>query len=416
VLRRRGTYLITGGVGGLGLVMARYLAESVDARLVLSARQGLPAREEWPAILEGRAGDAGLRRRVAGVDALERLGADVLVLAADVADEAQMRDVVATARARFGRIDGVVHAAGVPGGGVIQLKTLQAASAVLAPKVAGTLALERALDGEALDFVVLCSSFTSHAGGVGQVDYCAANAFLDAYARARSSRAGVPTIAIAWDTWAETGMAVDATVPEQFREAHARTVRAGITSAEGVEVFRRALANLPLSQLAVSIAPIRAEARPAATADDAAGGTEKAAPAPVQAATPGEARPRLAQPYVAPANDVERAVCAAWEQLIGVRPVGVHDSFFDLGGHSVLAVQLMARLNAQFGTAIPVARLYEGLTPAFLAGLVREQLEDAGSNGSGERDDAPAVREALAQRDQLRRRRLQARRAEERTV
>jgi acyl transferase domain-containing protein len=416
VLRRRGTYLITGGVGGLGLVIAAYLVESVDARLVLTARHDLPPREEWPAILDGRAGDAGVRRRVAGVDALERLGAEVLVLAADVADEPRMREVVDAARARFGRIDGVVHAAGVPGGGVIQMKTLETASDVLAPKVAGTLALERALDGEALDFIVLCSSLTSLAGGVGQVDYCAANAFLDAYARARSSRGGVPTIAIAWDRWAETGMAVEAAVPAQFRDAHARTVRDGMTSAEGVEVFRRALANLPLPGLAVSIAPVRAEARPAAASADAAdAATAVAKPAPSPADASADPRPRLAQPYIAPADDVERAVCAAWEQLIGVRPVGVQDSFFDLGGHSVLAVQLMARLNAQFGTAIPVARLYEGLTPAFLSGLVREQLAGAGSNGAG-REDEPAVRESLAQRDQLRRRRLQARRAEERTV
>jgi hypothetical protein len=101
-----------------------------------------------------------------------------------------------------------------------------------------------------------------------------------------------------------------------------------------------------------------------------------------------------------------------WEALIGIRPIGVNDSFFELGGHSLLAIQVMARVNTQYSTAIPVARLYEGLTPGFLAGLIREQL----SPSEDERETAPSSREPLPHREQLRRRRLQARRTQERTV
>src|SRR5262249_60233245 len=106
---------------------------------------------------------------------------------------------VALARGRLGVLHGVIPAAGVPGGGLIQVKSPEAAARVLAPKVQGTLVLERALAGEPLDFFLLCSSITGVLGGFGQVDYCAANAFLDAFARSRATRRGTFYAAVDWD-------------------------------------------------------------------------------------------------------------------------------------------------------------------------------------------------------------------------
>ena len=142
-----------------------------------------------------------MSRQIRAVEALEAAGAIVSVVAADVTDEAQIQAVVDRARKQFGRLDGVIHAAGVPGGGVIQLKTADAASRVLAPKVTGTQALARALAGVDLDFFVLCSSMTSLVGGGGQMDYCGANAYLDAFARYHSQQTGTFTVAINWDAW-----------------------------------------------------------------------------------------------------------------------------------------------------------------------------------------------------------------------
>jgi acyl transferase domain-containing protein len=225
-LRDRGVYLITGGLGGIGLVIAEYLAQAVRARLVLTGRTALPEREGWARWLAEQGEEDAQSRRIRKVQALEDMGAEVLVLAADAADEAQMRRVVETARERFGEVHGVVHSAGVPGGGIIQLKTRKMAGDVLAPKVGGCRALEAALGGARLDFLALCSSTIAVLGNFGQVDYCAANNFLDTFARDYEARTGSRAVSINWGAWKEVGMAVNTRTSAAVLELHGRSAKA----------------------------------------------------------------------------------------------------------------------------------------------------------------------------------------------
>ncbi len=209
-LRKGGVYLVTGGFGGLGLSFAEFLAREHRARLVLLGSAALPERDSWEEWLREHGAADRTSRRIEEVRKLEALGAEVLALGGDVADGEQMRRAVEAALARFGTIHGVIHAAGVAGGGVIQLKAAAAAARVLAPKVAGTRSLMAALAGVRLDFVVLCSSTIAVAGGLGQVDYCAANNFLDAFAHDAFLGGGPYTVSVNWGAWEQVGMAVAA--------------------------------------------------------------------------------------------------------------------------------------------------------------------------------------------------------------
>ncbi|MBG6136720.1 type I polyketide synthase [Longispora fulva] len=215
-LREAGVYLITGGLGGLGITLAEDLAQRVRARLVLLARSPLPAEEEWDRHLaiHGTADRSG--RAIAAIRRMRQAGAEVLVLDADVTDPADLRRVRDQTLAAYGRLDGIVHAAGVPGGGMAEVKERAAAEAVLDPKVRGTLALHRAFGDLALDFVALFSSVTSVTGGFGQVDYCAANSFLDSYARGAHGW-NAPVTALNWGGWLEVGMAAEVAAPAGFR-------------------------------------------------------------------------------------------------------------------------------------------------------------------------------------------------------
>ncbi len=202
-LRERGTYLITGGLGGIASLVAEWLARTSRARLILVTRRSLPPRDQWDRHLASAPGP--VSQAIQKVRWLESLGAEVHVATADIADVVQLRAAIAEARGRFGPVHGVFHAAGVVQDELMANKEQATIERVLAPKVQGSLVLAEVLGDEPLDFTVLFSSTSAILGPPGQVDYVAANAFLNALARQRSA-AGRPTVALQWGTWNRVGM------------------------------------------------------------------------------------------------------------------------------------------------------------------------------------------------------------------
>ncbi|MCP4654115.1 MAG: SDR family NAD(P)-dependent oxidoreductase [bacterium] len=362
-LRRGGVYLITGGLGGIGLVLAQYLARTVGARLVLVGRSPMPERGEWEAWLESHEQQDATSRKIRSIQELEASGAEVLPASADVADGEQMRQVLTTARERFGVLHGVVHAAGIAGGGLIQLKTPEEVAKVFRPKVLGLLALDALLAEEDLDFLVLFSSISSVLGEFGQVDYCAANLFLDAWAHRRHAERGTFTVAVNWDTWQEVGIAVSTEVPEEMRQLRDEAIRLGISNLEGQEAFGRILAESAGAQVIVCTRDLET------AIDQVKEFTQSqilAATGIGQAAGPKHPRPQLETDYAAPASATEQTVADLWQEVLGIEQVGRNDNFFDLGGHSLLATQLMSRLRGALHIELPVERLFEAPTVAGL--------------------------------------------------
>ncbi len=354
LLRTNGVYLVTGGLGGIGLTLARHLAESVKAKLVLVGRS---APDE---------------ARSQAIRAMEASGAEVMVAAANAADRDQMRAVVSAATQRFGAIDGVIHCAGIAGGGMIQLKSAEAGAAVLAPKVEGVQILDDLLRDQPLRFFVICSSLASLYGGFGQVDYCAANNYLDAFARAHSTP-DRPVISIGWDTWREVGMAVNTEVPPELQQSRLESLERGITTKEGVEAFLRIL-NARSPYVAVCTTDLQASL--AGNAPGAVGELETmASPQSVRLAHP---RPALATPHISPRTECEQIITNMWQDLLGLAPIGINDNFFELGGHSLLAVQMISQLRAQFQVEMTVQSLFDLPTVAKLAERVDSMAGDLG--------------------------------------
>lgn len=206
-LRAGGTYLITGGLGGLGLECAESLAAHGAGRILLLSRSAFPPSATWNGWLAEKGLEDEVSRKITKLRAIERAGAEAVVLQADVTEAEQLREFIAMGQRQWGPIHGVIHAAGVAGGGLLQLKSRQMAEQVLLPKVCGALALQEALADQPLDFFLLFSSLFAVAGGIGQVDYSAANNFLDAFAREQTRRGAWNTMSINWGAWSEVGMA-----------------------------------------------------------------------------------------------------------------------------------------------------------------------------------------------------------------
>jgi len=221
-LREEGVYLLVGGLGAIGHTFANWVAASVAApRLVLTGRHDLPIQNDTqPA--PPRSQDDATERRLQRMQALTEHGADVDYRRVDVTDADAMSALVDDVMDRHGRLDGVVHAAGVSPGGLMRLKDDEAASQVLAPKVAGTHvfyeAVSNACDPTELDFILFSSSLHALAGGVGTVDHTAANAYQDAFAHAKAAN-GVPITSVNWAGWASIGQAARAEYSTSLRSA-----------------------------------------------------------------------------------------------------------------------------------------------------------------------------------------------------
>lgn len=213
-LRDGAVYLITGGLGGIGLVTAKDLAAKHQAKMVLLGRNGLPPREEWDAYLAEHDEEDTTAGRILAVREVEELGGEVLVRGADVTDVADLREVRREAEAAFGGIDVILHAAGVTGGGMLEARSQEDAEKVMASKVFGTLALDEVF-GDDVDALVLYSTFAIFTGDFGLGDYVSANAILDAYAHQRAARGGRGhVLSINWPIWQGLGMADKVDAPD----------------------------------------------------------------------------------------------------------------------------------------------------------------------------------------------------------
>jgi non-ribosomal peptide synthase protein (TIGR01720 family) len=345
-LREGGVYLITGGLGDIGLLLAQHLAKTVKAKLILIGRGGLPERSEWEQWLVTHDSQDPVSSKIQKVRSLLELGAEVEVKSADVTNFQEMQAVIAEALQKFGQINGVLHAAGIAGSGIIQLKTQDIASNVLAPKVKGTLVLDEVLKSIDLDFFVLFSSITSILGDTGQVDYCAANAFLDAYAHYKNSISSQVTVSINWDGWQEVGMTVKTVIPSEIQQSREEILKKGILPQEGVDVFNRVLQS-SLSQVVVSTQDLQALIQQSTSTNylEQQLALLEENLSSVNPSKAKYARPNLDNDYVAPEKEIEQLLADIWQEILGIENIGIHDNFFELGGHSVNAIQIAAKAN-----------------------------------------------------------------------
>ncbi|KAK2600013.1 hypothetical protein QQS21_005247 [Conoideocrella luteorostrata] len=198
--RPGGTYVITGGLGVLGLAVAEFLVENGARRLILVSRRPLPPRKDWH-----RAGEA-LAAVIGKINDMEAQGASVHALALDISSPNAKRDLSdALGRLDIPAVRGVVHAAGVLDDELAMTTTLPALSRVMAPKITGALALHELFPPRSIDFMILFSSCGQLVGFTGQSSYASANAFLDSLAAHRHDR-GDNTVAFQWTAWRGMGM------------------------------------------------------------------------------------------------------------------------------------------------------------------------------------------------------------------
>ena len=346
-LRGDATYLISGGFGGLGLQLARWLVDHGARHLALLGRRGVPDEARTH------------------LHELEQRGARILPLKADVAIAADAARVFAELRA-FPPLAGIIHAAGVLDDGLIGQQTWPRFAASMAPKAEGAWHLHRMSSACALDFFVMFSSAVSILGGAGQANYATANAFLDGLAHERQAQ-GLTALSINWGPWAEAGMA--ATLDARNQGRLARRGWEHLSSSVGLEAFGRLLHD-PAPQ--VGVLPVDWDI--------------------VAHASSGATVPLLSELRLAPASrlafarlDVaqlrrvseaeqqaalETYLAAHVSQALALESINLDDQIGQLGLDSLMALEVRNAVDRELGVSLPIVALMEGHSIRTLSQMV----------------------------------------------
>ncbi|GLF98781.1 type I polyketide synthase [Streptomyces yaizuensis] len=381
-----GTVLITGGLGALGLEVARWLVDRGARRLLLAGRRGLPPRAAWETVT-----DPDVRRQIDGVLALEALGVTVGVLVLDITDADQVAAALAPGALGLPPVRGIVHAAGVVNNALVDKVEPDGLREVLAPKATGAMVLHRLFPPGTLDFFVLFSSCGQFARLSGQAGYAAANSFLDALAAHRNAGGHTETVSIGWTAWRGLGLSAD--IATTMFEANSR----GLEAVSVSEAFRawafgdrfqaayQAVLRVVPTPPHTPRLPMFRELTVSDEGDGTAGGQSFAAE--IEGLSAEEARERVT-------DDVRAQVAA--ELNLGADEIDMKRPLVELGVDSVMTVALRVRLHRRYGLDLPPTILWARPTVAALSEHVVDGLRPAGGAEPGEETEPRAEKETVA--------------------
>jgi acyl transferase domain-containing protein/thioesterase domain-containing protein len=349
-LKKQGVYLITGGLGTIGLILARLLVGHVQARLIFTGRSVFPDRAEWDQWPDSHDEDDPTSLKIIQLQKLREMGGDVLYIQADVADLEQMRHVMARAESTFGKINGVIHAAGIMEGDSMSLiDQLSDSDCQLQfhPKVYGTLVVEELFKSQNLDFCWLLSSISCVLGGLGFGAYAAANSFMDMFIRKhnRTSSNANAWFSLNWD---------------------------GMDEAKSAVLFERIFHLQELDQMVVSLNGklqdrIDRWVKLETLHEDGATG-EKTSDDDLNFKT----RPQLMNPFVPASNRTEKDLTEIWQRLLGYDGIGIDDNFTELGGDSLASINLTAQIKKS-GSHVALTDVLANPTIRQLAAQITEK-------------------------------------------
>jgi thioesterase domain-containing protein/acyl carrier protein len=291
--------------------------------------------------------------KIRKVQELEALGAEVLVLKADVANLQQMKSAIAFAQNRFGQINGVIHGAGVVDKKAfprIQETSKAIVDLHFSPKITGTLVLSQLFSQSSLDFCLMMSSISTVLGGLGYIGYSAACHFLNAWTYQQNQNSSHPWISINWDLW-KVG---------NFEESGS-LVNLAILPEEGMNAMTRIFSTDAFEQVIISTGALQPRI------------DKWVKLVSFKEIDSEDLRAEYSETNTTGSTGLEQTIIKItqiWEEVLGVKPIGITDNFFELGGDSLIAVRLFAKIKKLCGRSLPLTTLFQAQTIAELAAVI----------------------------------------------
>lgn len=346
-IKENGVYILFGGMGGIGQVVAKHMVGKYNTKLVLAGRKNIEYVD--------------MSRIVENIENIEYIICDILSVRA-------VNHLFEYTIKKFGRIDGVFNMTAVPDGCLVQMRKSVDSREVITPKYNGTINLINACRANGVDMMVLFSSLSSIIGGVGQAAYCAANAYLDACAYYNENFNGIRTICIDWDRWKHTG--ISKKLEQKHYELTGSAMDDGLDVENAIQLFDKCMCidHPHLIALSQEIEAFFVQRNAYKEADNES-----------KKEIDRLDRSKLSTEYVVPKTVVESEIVKLWEQELSVAPVGIYDDFLELGGDSLKAIIMLAKLEKAFHKKVLVAGFLVEPTIRKLASLLEGSLDENSS-------------------------------------
>lgn len=377
-----GVYVITGGTGGIGLYYAKCLAEENAAvRIVLTARSS--RYQQDPAAMEK-------------IRCLKEMGAEIEIIVADIADAGKTAEIFTAIKAKYGRINGVIHAAGNAGAQILALRSEQDFLHVMRPKYDGTWNVFHQLINENADFLVLCSSGCTLTGEVSQADYNAANSYLDAFTY-YANQNGVRTHCINFSSWKSEGMSVryQINVDTFFRaldNCDAKKALFEIINSDCERCFIGRINAGYCREQAIDLNNLPFHVSKEIQDRLEISGEVKAidfVPLKTRNSTGRTHTELKGNDPILSYTETEIEIASIFSRILGLDTVNIYDSFFELGGDSILLGRLHTAIEKKYPARITLLDLFEYSSVKKIA----EYLSKSDTDKAAEAHDSPAGHE-----------------------
>ncbi|BCJ96172.1 hypothetical protein acsn021_37410 [Anaerocolumna cellulosilytica] len=361
-LKQNGIYLITGGLGKIGIALGEYLARNYKAKLILTGRTQFPARDQWDIWIDKYGKKDGITQKIQKIRDFEAAGAEVLIFSADSSNKEEMANVLSISEKAFGLLNGVIHAAGITEQHeVIESLEPEACEKHFASKVYSLAVLENILKNRKLDFCVLMSSISSILGGLGMSAYAAGNAFMDAFVHYQNYSSKTQWICINWDGWnlgSKEMIAWETSISDLE-----------INIEEGIRVFEKALL-LGEEHIIISTGELQSRQKQWQINRHY---ENKAAPSNEVMFDVLQSRPNFKNSYISPRNYIEGEIFLIWQKYLKYERIGIDDDFFELGGNSLKAISVISAIHKSFNKKIGLSQFLKNPTIRQVADFLNNQ-------------------------------------------
>ncbi len=358
IIKQNGTYIIIGGLGRIGLIFAEHFARKYNANLILIDIFDIPKSEEWQNYISSIDEKDSLFPRIKKLIELKNNGFNISVEKSDVAKEEELNTTIDNVLKQFGKINGIIHAAGLIGDAAVNLISnfeYTNLEKQIESKIKGTINLEKAIKNLDVDFVLLQSSLAAILGGFGFASYSAINNFIDTFAVKLQNKSKTKWITVNWDGW-------------NFGDLNNK----GISPEKGVKVLDTILTKNTPNQIIVSVDNLYKSIDKWLLQNHEINVEENLNNKKKEL----HERPDLETEYVEPTTNLEKEILDEWKNLLGIEKIGVNDNFFDLGGDSLIGTQLVSRMRKTFNVDIPLIAVFENATINGIANLIEQNSVD----------------------------------------